>query len=72
MTKIEAGNAVNSKGAACKAIRKFSKASAPALAPHRRPAGDDEIGYLALKLISHVLIRGSLTKYSNKTITGDL
>jgi hypothetical protein len=42
------------------AIAKFSKATAPALAPYPRPAGNAEIGDFGLKLIVHVLIRGSL------------
>ena len=55
MAMMKAGNAGNFW-----AIRKFSKASAPALAPYLRPAGNIDIGDLTLKLIGHVLSRGSL------------
>ncbi len=55
MIKVKAESARNSK-----AIAKFSKATAPALAPYPRPAGNAEIDRFTLKLIVHVLIRGPL------------
>ena len=54
MIEVKMGNARHSRAA------KFSRATTTARAPYLRPAGNTEIDYFRLKLIVHVLIRGSL------------
>ncbi len=74
MRPAEAGNERNSSGVAGRgrvprtgtpaAITEFSKASVSG-SRRPRPAGNTGMDYFGLKLVVHVLIRGSLTKLRN-------